>query len=478
MFVSAVLGFFHIVAIGTFGLTPLEALFPGVVIALFYHAVWKGLPLRIPTRFNVMAMVAVLASVLASTLYVAFQGDYEMLSQSLKTSLHFVYQWVFAFGMLLIPIGATQWVKALRVHFVVSFLVMLFALYQLPARALDLPLAWIDITNASFQRGQDGIDEVSQLALKFKDFYRATSIFPEPSALAGYGAASLAMLIVPIFRGAPGVIKQRWFHLLSIYATIVAVFLAFSMTAVILVSATVALIVILYPKGSIKRLALVAGVGLVMVVGVDRVVENSYNVSVLELFAKRLTSLVSGAAVADETGAVYGESVTQRVSDYQVAVEAFEDSPILGVGPGNFSLSKAGKYHNQEFPASVWGSVLSELGIIGFICLVVFMFGTYFSLQADERRWTRGHLGEDSDEERLSAILPFRWLLIILAAFTSNFFVSSILWFDVVFLFSAQSAVRRAMGMDDSREFFLVQRSWQSRLAKSRQYMEHNGISH
>jgi len=52
---------------------------------------------------------------------------------------------------------------------IVAFFVNIFGIYQIFARLYDWPLAWIEITNVSFeQRGMRQVQgETQQLALKF-----------------------------------------------------------------------------------------------------------------------------------------------------------------------------------------------------------------------------------------------------------------------------------------------------------------------
>ncbi|RPI68572.1 MAG: O-antigen ligase domain-containing protein [Ignavibacteriae bacterium] len=473
LFISAALGFFHLVAIGTFGLTLLEALFSVSFVYALYHGLWLGKPLQIPKRFDVLTMVSLVVMIIVSAVPVLISGEAASVSQSIKTIAHFLYLWLFAFIMVSLPISASQWVTAIRAHFVLSFAVMVFGIYQLPARALDLPLAWIEISNISFQRGLEEAAEVTQLALRFENFYRATSIFSEPSALAGYGAASLAMLIVPLLSGGPTIIKNRTWLIASIIVTVLAIFLAFSMSGTLLVAAIVGLTLLLYPKESWRQFLTIGVVSLVLIVAADRIVNATTDVSVIGLFSQRITSLVSGAAAREETGAIEGESLTQRVADYRISYEVWQESPVTGVGLGNFANSDASRYHNVQFPATTIGSVLAELGIIGLIVFVVFLGGTYVSVQADERRWRSFHRGRDEDVDRLAPILPFRLVLLIIVAFTGNFLVTAVFWYDMVLVLSGQSAIRRHMGIETHVNVYLTRTPWRERWINARTKLDH-----
>ncbi len=478
LFAASVLGFFHVLAIGTFGLSLLEALFLGSVVIALYHGLWKGLPFRVPRRFETGMLTALLGAFGVSALATTFMDGGPETIQSLKTFSHFFYLWGSAMLLICLPITAEQWQRALRIYFVVAGVVLFYGIYQLPARAFDWPLAWIDISNASFQRGFGEQYEAGQLALRFKDFYRATSVFSEPSALAGYATATLVMLIVPYFRGGVSVVRSRWAFWTLVVLCALSIFLAFSLSGLALAGAAMVLVMILYPKESIRKLV-IAAVGMLVLIGAaDRVVEATTKVSVLELFVTRVSSVVSGKAAQAEVGSVRGESITQRFADYQVSWEAWSESPVFGVGPGNFGTSVAGRRHNQPFPSTTFGSTLAELGVIGFTVFGITIVGMFFVALWIERQWTARFRGSDSPLESMVPFLPFRWLLIILTAFTGNFLVSAYFWLEVTFLVSLQGLARGELGLDRWQEVYLVQEGWRSRLIRSREGMEHHGAHH
>ncbi len=78
----------------------------------------------------------------------------------------------------------------------------------------------------------------------------------------------------------------------------------------------------------------------------------------------------------------------------------------------------------------------------------------------DERKWTKGHHGEDSDLERLVPSLPFRALLLIFVCFNGNNLVTANFWFEVILMLAVQNALHRATGIDRSRQIFLVRKPW------------------
>lgn len=478
LFIASVLGFLQLAAIGTFGITPMEALFGVSFMYALYHGVWCGRPFKFPRRADMALLLLLCGSFLLSAMPVVLSGDSAAITQGIKTLAHVYYLCLFAMIMITIPIDGRQWISALRAHLVFSVVIMLFGIYQLPARAFDLPLAWLDVTNVSFQRGLKETYEVTQLALKFENFYRVTSVFTEPSGLAAYGAASITMLTVPLLLGGATIIRSRGWLLFAIVATLIALFLTFSMTGALLVSAAVILTLILYPTYAWKRLLAVAAISVVLIGVADRVTYSFTDVSVLDLFTQRITSLVTGAAAKEETGAIVGESLTQRTADYAVSADVWMESPVTGVGLGNFANSEGSKYHNVQFPSTVYGSVLAELGLIGFFIFISLLFVTLLVTLRDERRWFREYRGKDSAVDILAPLLPFRVFLLIFVAFTSNYLVTAVFWYDMVLILSGRSAVRRQFGGDQTFDLYVTRTPWRDRWMAARTIGEDHAAHH
>jgi O-antigen ligase len=342
------------------------------------------------------------------------------------------------------PIDASEWVKALKVHFVLAFAICLFAAYQLAARAFDLPLAWIEITNASYKKGAQDPDAIVQLALSFSNFYRATSIFSEPSSLAIYAGMNLSMLLAAFFRGTRSIIRSQWFFVASMLVAVLAMFLAFSLTGIMVVGVTLVLLSILYGTAALRRLLPFLLI-IIAVIGIaDRVVNSIVDVSVLELFSTRIESLVTGKAQAEESGAIVGESVTQRTGDYRVSFEAWQEAPVMGVGPGNFGNSVAARYYNSRYPSTTYGSVLSELGIVGLVILVLF----FTTMLRESLRVGRSSVSDTTDTDILTPVLSVIALIVIFVAFNSNLLVSAYFWLYAALVCSGISAADRQAGTE------------------------------
>jgi O-antigen ligase len=85
---------------------------------------------------------------------------------------------------------------------------------------------------------------------------------------------------------------------------------------------------------------------------------------------------------------VMGASVTERQEAYDVAFEAFDKHPVIGIGPGNFGPYFSG--YPTSAPSFGWPivnnqylEILSETGILGLLFFIFFILSIfYYSIQS------------------------------------------------------------------------------------------------
>ncbi len=456
--VSYVLGFFHLVSFGTYGVTTAEAVLILAILVLAIHTVWYGKPLWLPLRTEMVAMAFMWFAFALSAMAVAVSGDRALALQALKTFAHFTVLWAGGMAIALLPFTHHQWVSALRLNLIISLVLSVYAAYQIPARAYDWPLAWIEISNASFKRGLEDQEEFGQLALQFQNFFRATSIFSEPSALASYASSALALISVPLLARTTGFFKSHTFTWIIIILLLIALLLAFSLTGLMLVGGAALLAGLLYARTAIPRMLGTAVISLAVLFGVNRIVVLTTDADVLDLFRQRITSVVSGKASQEiSTENIVGESFTQRTADYEVSMAVWADHPLTGCGPGCLHLSEAGSKHNGPFVATTYGSVAAELGSIGLIALVAMYLSLFLGSLHSERRWFEQRSGSATVLRAVACYLPFKVLLIILNAITANTIVSATLWIDVSLVLGCQRVLHQELGVEQYRRVNLVQ---------------------
>lgn len=465
LFLTSMLMAFQFFNIGTFGIVSIEAWMLLLYAWLPVELIWRGRPLRVPLTPEMGASVAVWAIVLISCLSPILDADAVRGMQSLKTFTHFTFIWLFFNVLVCLEPQARDWREGMRWYAGVALIVCTYGAYQLAARAFDLPLAWLEITNVSFKNKLDQSTEVGQLALQFANFFRATSIFSEPSGLASYAALVLVFVLVPLVRKVPGVLRTRWMNITVTVLCIVALVTAFSLTGVMLVGVTLVVLAILHREMLSRRLLGITGIVAGVVVLTDLVVAAYFDVSILQLFAMRIDSIISGKAASLEAGSLVGESLTQRTGDYMASYMVWTESPIMGVGPGNFAHSDFGKNYSSPFPSTLYGSLFAEQGPVGLL-LILFFFGTMLATSwVLLRRWQqRSDLATaHPDVDTVTSVLPFVATLVMFVSINGNLFVYALFWLQIAIVLTGTTIVRRTMGDLRTFDIYIVRRPWRDR---------------
>lgn len=442
LFLSQMLYGFQLFSVSTYGFTVNDA-----VLCLFYLVIakrllWDGKPLSFPLSVPFFALIGLLVPVALSGFTPLWEG--QGVVQFWKTTAHFLFGWFFA----VIAMGLDEppkRVAAVMRGFVIALgFIAAYGIYQVVARALDLPFAWLELNNVglSLRKAVDSEVASQQLALKFSDFYRATSIFSEPSVLAGFTTNALVFLGIPYLQGSAMFLHSRVANWLLFIVYIGALFLTFSLTGLTGVTLVCALVFILERGKRIWKILY----GLVIIVlclsVIDIAVAPITKISILELFGKRLTGIVEHAInpYGEHTA---GESFVSRSEAILIAADIWEDYPVLGTGLGRFSQAPAARKANILFSTSTYSSVLAEMGPLGFLLLVVFMASVAISTLYWYKR--RDRL---SPELRVVAgVIPYFYMLLVFLQFTGNAFVYSSLWQMFALSFFVINRARREQGL-------------------------------
>lgn len=462
LFLTSTLGAFQLFAVGTFGVMPIEAWMALLFAWLPLYVLWQGEPLRIPLTPEMGLSVAVWGIVLVSCIAPLFAADTEQVRQTIKTFAHFSFIWFFFMMLVCIRPDPDVWRRAMRWYAAATLIIVPYGLYQLPARAFDLPLAWLSVTNVSFKAKMDQSLEIGQLALQFANFFRVTSIFSEPSGLAAYVGIILAIVLVPVVRKGHGVFRRSWVSSAAIIMCVLALLTAFSLTGIMLAGVVLLLIGILHTRKITGRMVGYVAIGAVVVVIADQIINAYFEVSVLQLFAMRIESIVSGKALAKEAGSLVGESLTQRTGDYEASYIVWMESPFLGVGPGNFAFSQYGRAYSQPYPSTLYGSLLAEQGALGLGLVVAFftvLFVVSLRLYLDWNKRTDLHDTYPA-VDAMASIAPFLAAIIMFVSFTGNMFVHAFLWMEIALVMVATTVVRQTLGGLRTFDLYLVRRPW------------------
>ncbi|MBK9248066.1 MAG: O-antigen ligase family protein [Ignavibacteria bacterium] len=447
LFTSQFFSIFQMFALGTYPVTMFDVgviAFMGVAIK---RLLWDGEILEFPRTLATLCLFGIVITSLISAINPILEGNSVKQIQIMKTGSHFLYLVLLTILCSGLKIKITDWKFSIQAVLIFAIGVHLFGIYQLIARALDLPLAWISLNSVSFA-ARGGYDlssinqgDVRQLSLNYGSFYRATSIFSEPSTLASFCMFILTALLVPFLRNTRNFIPSKKFNIILAVLTIISLFLTFSLTAL---SLFVGLLIFAFAtersKKSIKLLKMVAVTALI-IISTNVIVEYATDISVSGLFTQRVSGIVSkytgGRAETTE-----GESFFGRLSTIKYALEVWYCYPITGIGIGCYYYFNINEAHG--FSDSGLFACLAETGILGFVMYIGILSGLF--IQFKRFVFSPYYLNLSEDSKMLSHFSFYNILLVMIASFTSNTFVASYFWFEVGMFYSIQSIVFREMG--------------------------------
>ena len=363
--------------IGSAGVTTSDFITILTTILFLKITLWDGVELKLAKNPAILFYLLFLTATFISGLSPLLSGENIRIIQYFKTILHFHFTFLIAAVLILYKFENDTWNKFIKVWLVLSIGVNVFGVYQVIARAFDLPFAWIELTNASFfSRNQNQVDEFTQLSLRFEGFFRATSFFSEPSALGAYNALTLVFAIIPKFKGFKPFLKSNGLNNIVIVLCIIGLLLAFSLTGAAIIAVILFTILVTEKLSVFFRVIKVLPFIIILIIAANMIVENYAGISILELFGKRFGTL--GYLLTGGSGfnhGIEGESIYIRGENFSSLLNVWQSSPIIGVGLGLTYLSPYAD--GWAFSDTSIMAVLGELGLIGVIPYVALYITLY-----------------------------------------------------------------------------------------------------
>lgn len=420
LWLSNLLATYFLFSVSTYGISMVDII--SIVIALYatYSIVWKGEPFIVPPFPVLLWLSGLTLAVFLSAMIPLLSSNAEMQLQWIKTTLHYIYVLILGVAIIGSNFTINDIYKAYKIHIYFSVLVSTFGIYQLFARAFDLPFAWITMsTNTNLARGMD-FKEWGQLSLNYGSFFRATSIFSEPSTFAGYTAQILSLLFTTISQTSAQFVHNKLLWWLIVIVNLVGLMLAFSLTGLFL---SVILIVtyLLYERKISLRGVLIFGLVLpILLIFADSIVFMYTDVSVIELFAQRvggIYSILFGGTVQTTGGESFFGRLDTMIRGFWIWVEY----PITGFGLGCVYLYD--RANQITYIDSTFFTVLAETGIVGmffFIGMYAIMFRYLFFTMRSRLQ----SVVLSAEAQSLIAIIPYLYIAQVAILFTTSFFVS------------------------------------------------------
>ncbi|MCE5304776.1 MAG: O-antigen ligase family protein [Chloroherpetonaceae bacterium] len=360
---------FQVFSIAKYGVTLTDLIMGAIIIWVIFQIIIQKKPFKFQKGILANLLYLSAFASLISGIGLIFWGGSIEINQFAKSFIHYLFLIFFTFIFLIAETDNEAFYNTIKVVLIVAFFVNIFGIYQIFARLYDLPYAWIKITNVSFeQRGMKEVQgETQQLALQFGNFYRATSIFPEPSALAYYNIFNLIYIVVPFLKGSKPFIKNQILNLIVFISVVIGLLAPFSLSGL---SAIILFLVslIFLEKIKVSKFIIPLVLLITVVVIFDIYFQNMTHTSIIQLFYERVSGLLSTKAGMDP---LWGESTPGRLKSFKNAFELFLTSPIVGIGMGNTY------YHplsQMRFADSSAFAILAEMGIFGIAVFLALLF--------------------------------------------------------------------------------------------------------
>jgi O-antigen ligase len=410
---------------------------------------WNGDKLKIWTNPAFLFFVGLLCAIIISGITPWMDGNQKMIIQYIKTALHFIFMGFVVFIAMSYPIKTRIWTQVIQMLLIISIFINLFGVYQIIARAYNLPFAWIPITNVSFtSRGLTDISEVGQLSLNFGSFFRATSIFSEPSALAGFNLIIIIFVLIPWVQKQNSFFKSKALNITIFVIAIIGLFLAFSLTGYFGFAILIITILVFEKSKRIFSLIKILSLMLVLLVIVDSIVYYYSDESVFRLIEQRVGFIFSSKGSNKES--ILGESYVGRSQTFKKILLVWEDNPIVGQGLG---LTIYNKKQDIMYSDSSVFTALAEMGIIGFISFVGFLI-TILIVSGKYLLKRKEHSELSADTRRITGIVFYQMVFILVGnTLSGNNLIFHGLWFPLMMFISILHSADIELG----KSFYEVQ---------------------
>lgn len=429
---------------GTYGVTSLDIV-TGIFYIIFLKKMfWNGEKLNIGWNQGLIFIGMFLLTIIISGITPLRTGNYEFLGQYLKSTVHIFFLCFFTIICASYYLKPEIWTKMIKVWLILSILINLFGIYQLPARAFDWPLSWIPITNVSMgMKGKIDVSEIGQLSLHWGNFYRATSIFSEPSALAAYNTITFIFLFIPIVQKNKPFLKSKIINIILWIITLAGLILTFSLTGVVGVLFMIMGIILFENFRKIISLMKIIVIIILLFIISDIFVTSYAGISLSGLFMKRIEGIISNDSVMNR--GTEGESFFYRLDNLKTSVRVWEKHPFIGTGLG---LTYSDKDENMYYSVSSIAAALAELGIFGFLTFL-FLFISIFNVSLKFIIHPDQFKSLSDDEKRLMGLTFYLMINLFIDNFVSgNNLSTSSLWVPLGMVLAIINSIYLKKGND------------------------------
>lgn len=458
MFIAYFAGGFQLFSISTYGVTSLDVTTLILYVVFFTKAFWNNYTFKIPISALTISLIVFLFSIILSGLYLFIAVPSAEILQFFKTFIHLLFLMVFSFICLSYQFKVSVVDSIFKTWLILSIFINIFGVYQIFARAFDLPFAWLSYNNISMtMRGNaDSEQAIHQLSISFGNFFRATSVFSEPSALATFNVYIIVLTAIPYIQGMKQFFKSKALNITIFVLAIIGLFLSFSLTGVMGLLLVLGGVFVFESHKTKRKIVEVILVFVVLLIPADIIIEEYTETSVLGLFDKRITGIINQKNKMSE--GTDGESFSSRLSSVYKSIEIWEDSPVVGIGLGLTQYQKKVELNYSDFSIM---TALCELGIIGAISFTG-IFISMFWLGIKGIRFIRSEKDYDENLRRQFGLIFYITLIQFEINFiTGNNLIVPNLWIPIIFILAP--SFRLLLTNSQVLEFRLLNQSLKSK---------------
>lgn len=327
MFAASHFSGWQLFSVMTLGFTTADLLVSISILFMLYCAIIHNDSIIISRTIIIACMIWLLIAVCTSATMPLIRGEALILNEYIKAFFHQLYFFAFLFGIVLFIRRQGIFLSIAKLQVYCSIIVNLYGIYQVPARFFNLPFSRVVLTNRSLD--QEGFKYgVDTLQLGFEGFFRATSFYSEPSALAGFNTLILAFLLVPYLMHNYRIIKNSFLFGLTLFLCVVAMFMTLSNTAFFQAAVLLALLFFYGERKHRYKFAVALFILGSVLFAADRIIENYSTISVANMYVQR----VGGILYPKKYEGMGGESFNYRAGEMQKGFTQWKSYPILGTG--------------------------------------------------------------------------------------------------------------------------------------------------
>lgn len=257
--------------------------------------------------------------------------------------------------------------NVIRIWVFTAYIVSLYAIYQVFARAFDLPLAYLTLANPTTPQGG------MRMRIQY-GYAQSTSIMREPSYLGAYlvGPLVLSSIVILYGRGIHFFFKGRQFNWLMLFTLLAGLILSGAQGAYATLFVTLGLVLL---SKKLEKAVVVKQVlaGVLVFLGAATVL-SLVDVGFLQYISYRFTYLLIN--IRDPFGTAPATSVVGRLTGSLAALRVWASHPLLGVGFNSLAYHASG----VRVADNPWAQLLADVGLLGASIFAAFLLRLLVSL--------------------------------------------------------------------------------------------------